>query len=200
MFKHLFLGLGALLLLMAMMVMPVQAATMNGLPPDASVIVTRGNLEWVWASPCAGEEPSCDNEGDPTNPTLLPDGDLADRLPAFNFNLPNDAQWLASFQDHAALYGAFAPGGNLEPVICGASYFSQDFDNCNVNDLRDGNVWHSPFALNENARINAFSETFLVRERAGDPVIPTPLPPSALLFGAGLLGLGLAAWRWKRIA
>lgn len=194
MFKHLFLGLGAVLLLMAMMVMPVQAATALGDFPHGK-IVTRNNLEWVWASPCAGVEPSCDNEGDAPGNPAFPDSDLAKLLPMHGFNIPKDTQWTASFRDLADLHSAFAPNGNFAPVICGASYFSQDWDTCDPQDLSDGLVWHSPFALNENARNNALSETFVVREAS---VIPTPLPPSALLFGAGLLGL--AAWRWKRIA
>lgn len=194
MFKHLFLGLGAVLLPMAMMVMPVQAAALLGQLPHQSIIVTRGNLEWVWASPCAGVEDSCDNEGPNPSP-IGPDSDLKNRLPLHGFNLPTDTQWTASFADLADLHSAFAPNGNFAPVICGASYFSQDWDTCDPNDLSNGYVWHSPFALDENARNNALSETFVVRQA---PVIPTPLPPSALLFGAGLLGL--AAWRWKRIA
>lgn len=178
---------------------PAQAASLFGQLPSQNVIVTRGNLEWVWASPCAGVEPSCDNEGNRPGNGIVPDGDLADHLPMHGFNIPTNTQWTASFANLSELHSAFAPDGNFAPVVCGASYFSQDWDSCNPNDLSNGFVWNSPLAPDVFHRNNSLSETFVVREAPAGPVSAVPLPPSVILFGAGILSLvGLGARRKLR--
>jgi hypothetical protein len=198
MFKHMLLGLGAASLLAVVTAMPAQAASLLGQAPHQLVIVNAGGLEWVWASPCAGEQPSCDGKGD-----------LGDVL-HHGFGFASPEQWNASFASLSALDSAFNPAGGQ---LCAATYFSQDWDHCNTGDLRGGFVWHSPLAPTGTERNNGSSETFLVR--VSDPVIvpivliPTPPksnsdstavpePSSLFLLGAGLLGL--AAWRWKQTA
>jgi hypothetical protein len=57
-------------------------AAIDPTPPDAELIVIRGDLEWVYAAPCAALDPSCGAVDDP-----IPHG----------FAIATDDQWLASF-------------------------------------------------------------------------------------------------------
>ena len=165
-----------LLTILLLSALPAHALTLLGQAPDPSVIITRGNLEWVWASPCAGEQPSCDGKGD-----------LGDVLP-HGFAFATDTQWNASFVNLSTLIGVFAPGVFPGQPICAAPYFSQGHDTCDLGDLRGGAIWHSPLALNATFRNSSASETFLVRQ-AVVPTSSVPEPISLLLLGMGIVGV-----------
>lgn len=143
-----------------------QAVSMLGQAPDASVIVNAGGFEWVYAGPCAGESPSC-------GVVQLHHG----------FVFANDAQWLASFANVAAVNTAFTG-----PNKCAASYFNTVYDHCDFSDLSSGYIWHSPLAPDADHRNNLAAETFLVRASRND----VPEPASIALLGLGLAGLAFA--------
>lgn len=144
------------------------AGTLQGQAPDPSVIVTRGDLEWVWASPCSGVDPSC---GVPE----LHHG----------FEFATEDQWLSSFTDLSDLVAAFT-----DPLLCASTYFSTYGDNCDAGDLALGAVWNSPFT-NPFYVGDSRLETFLVRDTGTD----VPEPAALALFGLGAIGIAFARRR-----
>ena len=215
MFKHMFLGLGAASLLVVVTAMPVQAVSTGPLPGPLppEVIVTRGDWQWVWVSPCVEEAgKSC---------SFGPVVDAYGFLPPVITDTSNP--WTESFEGFRGDNGmlkAFGitenPNGTFSgDAICATPYFSQDHTQCNSGDLYQGVVWQAPFSTvtkdstllpdegnplrHPNNRLSA--EVFRVQWIGSKPEPPPsslPEPSSLLLLGAGLLGL--AAWRWKHTA
>jgi hypothetical protein len=152
------------------------AAAMLGQAPDTSLIVTAGGYEWVYAGPCAGQNPSCG--------TVQLHHDFA---------FATDEQWNASFTSLAELFSAFAPGGN---VLCASSYFNTVYDHCDASDITSGYVWHSPLAPSLGQRDALWGETFLVR--SVDAPADVPEPASLALFGLGLAGAAAARRKFSK--
>ena len=205
--KFLLACLVCVLLSLAAYEAPVHAASTGPLPGPLplGVIVTRGDWQWVWVSPCveAGGK-SCS----------FKDGVEA----AYGFALPyKDTQWTDSFDSFRdgskSMVSAFISSSGTP--ICATPYFSQDYMECNSGDLNQGVVWQAPFSTvtkdstllpdegnplrHPNNRPSA--EVFWVQWIGPTPEPPPsslPEPSSLLLLGAGLLGL--AAWRWKHAA
>ena len=148
------------------------AALLLGQEPDPSLIVRVGNYEWVYASPC-GAQPifTC-------SAVQLHHG----------FGFATTEQWNASFTSLAVLDAAFTTT-NDEP-LCAASYFSVEYDECQIYDMRYGYVWGAPFG---NGFGDYSAETFLVR------VVDASEVPEPATVGLMTLGVaGFAASRRQR--
>lgn len=148
------------------------ALALLGQEPPASKIFDAGNgLEWVYAAPCAGEDPSC-------GVVQLHHG----------FRFATDSEWIDSFGDLAGLIAAFETSDDdqFDQGVCAAPEFSTNFDHCDPNDVNGGYVWHSPFAPDADHRNFFAAETFLVRTaRIAEP-------GTLAILGLGLVGLGVA--------
>jgi hypothetical protein len=138
------------------------AALLLGQEPDPALIVRTGDYEWVYASPCGGGADSCSR-----------------LLRHHRFDFATAAEWTSSFANLDALIAAFSVNG--EPR-CASTYFSFEYDHCDLSDLQIGAIWNSPFGngVNESA-----AETFLVRLAEPSDVAE----PASI----GLIALGLAA-------
>jgi hypothetical protein len=145
------------------------AASHLGDPVPDSLVVTEGDLQWVYASPCSGDGLGCDRALD------LHDG----------FSFATADQWNASFSSISDLVAAFTDsnGGTL----CASAYFSPNWDHCDMGDVQSGYIWESPLASDAARAQDGYSETFLVRSLAA----PVPEPGMMVLFAAGLGVLGL---------
>ena len=131
----------------------------------SNLTVTRGVYQWVWASPCAPEQPSCGNTLTLTN----------------GWTIPTAAEWTASFVDTADIYNAFTLNGTGQ--LCGSPYFNSGYTWCDSSDLQSGYIWGAPVPIsNGYGEYYSTSEGFLVRTA-------TPEPGSMLLFGSGVLGI-----------
>lgn len=143
------------------------AVSLLGQAPSAAEIYTAGNgLEWVYAGPCAGLQPSCGT-------VELHHG----------FNFATDDQWISSFGNLAGLIAAFDLN-NYNGSKCASKEFNTVWDHCDAGDAVNGYVWHSPLTSSDKASHPA-AETFLVRAKV-------PEASSVLLFGFGLFCLGFA--------
>jgi hypothetical protein len=143
------------------------AASNYGQTPPASVIVSAGGYEWVYASPCAGQGTGCDGM------VSLQDG----------FHYASAAEWNASFTSISALVSAFT--GNAG-TICASAWFSPNYNHCDIGDAASGYIWHSPLAPDAYHADNYYAETFLVRNAAA---VPEPATVGMMIAGLGLLGL-----------
>ena len=144
------------------------AASNYGQTPPASVIVSAGGYEWVYASPCAGDGQGCDGA------LSFQDG----------FHLASAAEWNASFSSIGALVSAFTGSAG---TICASAWFSPNYNHCDIGDAAGGYIWHSPLALDAYHATHGAAETFLVRNAAA--AVPEPASVGMMLAGLGLLGL-----------
>jgi hypothetical protein len=143
---------------------PAFALSDLGNPPPASVIVTHGGLEWVWANPCEGiPDTDCGVNGNLG--VLLHDG----------FHFASAAEW-GVWADLATFQAAFAGGQ------CASPQFSKSFDHCDLGDMMAGFIWGSPLAPDASHRDNTHAETFLVR------AVPEPATLGLMAIGLGLMG------------
>lgn len=152
--------LAACLLLLAL----TASAGLVGTDPPGNLVVIRDGMDWVWASPCAAEAPSCGT------PLTMHDG----------YQIPTDAQWLDSFSSATDIYNAFNPDGQQ---LCASPYFDSGYSHCDGGDVLDGYIWHSPFANDSGGYSNSASDSFLVRGGA------VPEPSTYALIGLGLAAL-----------
>lgn len=160
------------LAVLAVLALPRSASASHllGTEPPASLLVSRGGLEWVYAAPCAPVEPSC-------GVVVLDHG----------FFIPTEGDWNASFSGLADLIAAFGiPTANgFTGAPCAAPYFSTLHHHCDGGDVHSGFVWGAPFGSGGSASNNSFDETFLARR-----VAQAAEPTSILLVGVGLAAVG----------
>lgn len=135
--------------------------------PPAEVIISHAGAEWVWAAPCASEQPSC---GAPT--------------PMYGFDNPTQDQW-ATWADRAELITAFTDAsGN---AICASAYFGSGYSHCDMSDAVNGHIWHA-YANNicdpsyYDGCVASTTETFYVR------AVPEPETYALMIAGLGLVG------------
>lgn len=146
------------------------AAALLGQAPSPDKIYDAGNgLEWVYAGPCAGIQPSC-------GVVQL----------HHDFRFATIDEWLSSFGDLAGLIAAFDLN-NYDSAICAAPEFNTVHNHCDPGDVISGYVWHAPvgIAASEAHANNSAAETFLVRGRSVD----VPEPGVIAAFALGLFGL-----------
>jgi hypothetical protein len=150
------------------------AVSLLGQPLPTDLIVTVGDLQWVYASPCAGAGQSCSG-------VALSNG----------FDFATAAQWNASFSSVTALNDAFANK-------CASAYFDTVYDHCDYSDITAGWLWHSPLAFTEYQSNADTSETFLVREAPTSTDVPEPA--SLALVALGLAGVASRRYKARRNA
>ncbi|MGZ4788127.1 MAG: PEP-CTERM sorting domain-containing protein [Terriglobales bacterium] len=138
-------------LLMACIAVFAIGAYATDVPPN--LIVNYAGLEWVWASPCAPEQPSCGQT------LTLHDG----------WTIPTDAQWALWGGDRNLLYNLFE---NDPSEKCASSYFDSGYSHCDAGDLQNGAIWHATGLCDPNFADgcnNPASETILVRGNVATP-------------------------------
>ncbi|MDH5407469.1 MAG: PEP-CTERM sorting domain-containing protein [Gammaproteobacteria bacterium] len=135
-----------------------------GEPVPEDLIITFGDYEWVWASPCSGGCSTITLYDDWVYASTIPELSLGDTLiagAAFDHELWPDM--LSSFvrEDGSA--------------VCASAYFDNTWNHCDVINLEQGLV--------ADRTNGSYWETFLVRSAN----VPEPAPLALMAFG--LLGL-----------
>ena len=172
--RYLFAVLMATLTLVGMAPAAFAAAPNFGLEPDPNVLVDRIGLEWIWAAPCASEDPSC---GKPT--------------PHHGFREPTAQEWTDAWADLTDLVNAFITQNGQ---LCGSPWMSPFHNHCDSSDFVNGHIWHA-FGLCNPSYFNgceaSTTESFYVR--VGEARVPGPATLALVLSG-----LGLAGWMSRR--